>query len=103
MSSVETRHEPDSKRYEAWVDGELAGFAEYQLTDRLAVFTHTEVDDRFEGRGVGSSLARFALDDVRADGTRKVLPVCPFIKAWIARHEDYRSLVYGAPPTTARD
>ena len=35
------------------------------------------------GRGVGSALARFALEDVRADGTRQVLPLCPFIKGWI--------------------
>ncbi len=39
--------------------------------------THTEVDDRFEGKGVGSALARFALDDARADGTRRVLVAVP--------------------------
>ena len=88
---------PDEKRYEARVDGALAGFAEYQLTDELIVFTHTEVDPAFEGRGVGSALARFALDDVRAAGTRKVMPLCPFIKGWIGRHREYVPLVYGAP------
>jgi len=90
-------------RYEAHVDGELAGFAVYQLTDALIVFTHTEVDSKFEGQGIGSAIARFALDDVRAEGTREVLPLCPFIKAWIARHPDYYSLVYGAPSSTAKD
>ena len=81
MTDVETSHNPEKHRYEAHLDGELAGFAEYQPTDRLVIFTHTEVDDEFEGKGVGSALARFALDDVRADGTRRVLPLCPFIKA----------------------
>lgn len=103
MTDVETTHRPQAQRYEARVGGELAGFAEYQLTDELVVFTHTEVDDRFEGRGIGSAIARFALDDVRRDGSRRVLPLCPFIKAWIAKHPDYADLVYGAPPTTARD
>jgi predicted GNAT family acetyltransferase len=103
MTDVVTTHAPDAHRYEAHLDGELAGFAEYQLTDQLVVFTHTEVDDRFEGRGVGSALARFALDDVRAAGSRQVLPLCPFIKAWIGKHPDYTDLVYGAPQTTARD
>ena len=84
-------------RYEAHLGGALAGFAEYQLTDELVVFTHTEVDRAYEGKGVGSALARFALDDVRDAGTRKVLPLCPFIKGWIGRHREYVPLVYGAP------
>jgi predicted GNAT family acetyltransferase len=103
MTDVATSHDPELHRYEARIDGELAGVAEYQLTDRLAILTHTEVDDRFEGRGVGSTLARFALDDVRAEGSRQVLPLCPFIKDWIDRHPDYADLVYGAPESTARD
>lgn len=103
MTDVATSHNPEASRYEAHVDGELAGFAEYQLTDRLVVFTHTEVDERFEGQGVGGALARFGLDDVRAQGTRKVLPLCPFIKSWIDRHPDYDDLLYGAPATSATD
>ena len=103
MSEVETSHNPDKHRYEAHLDGELAGFAEYQLTDQLIVFTHTEVKPQFEGKGVGSALARFGLDDVRAEGIRQVLPLCPFIKLWIHRHPDYADLLYGAPQTTAKD
>lgn len=103
MADVATSHNLEERRYEGRVDGELAGFAEYQLTDELVVFTHTEVDDRFEGRGVGSAIARAALDDVRRDGSRWVLPLCPFIKGWIAKHPDYVDLVYGAPASTARD
>ena len=89
---VVTRNE-DEHRWEARIGGELAGFAAYQLTDELIVFTHTEVDDAFEGHGVGSILARAALDDVRADGRRKVIARCPFIKGWIDRHPAYRDLL----------
>jgi uncharacterized protein len=103
MADVETRKNDEAHRYEAYIDGERVGFAAYELTDRLVVFTHTEVDDRCEGQGVGSALARAALDDVRAQGDRKVLPLCPFIKSWIEHHEDYRDLVYGAPLSTAKD
>jgi predicted GNAT family acetyltransferase len=103
MAAVQTSHDPAKHRYEEYVGDELAGFAEYQLTDQLVVFTHTEVDERFEGQGVGSAIARFALDDVRADGSRQVLPLCAFIKGWIVRHRDYRDLVYGAPASTAKD
>jgi predicted GNAT family acetyltransferase len=93
MADVQVTDNRDELRFEARVDGELAGFAAYELADDLIMFTHTEVDDAFEGHGVGSALARGALDAVRADGTRQVLPRCPFIRSWIEKHPDYQDLV----------
>ena len=52
-TDVEVTKNEDAQRYEAFIDGERVGFAEYQLTDQLVVFTHTEVEDRCEGLGVG--------------------------------------------------
>lgn len=103
MTEVAVINNPDRRRYEARLGDTLAGFAEYQLAERLIVFTHTQVEPEFEGQGIGGALARHALDDVRQDGERKVLPLCPFIKAWIGRHPDYVDLVYGAPTSTATD
>ncbi len=80
----------DHSRYEAHVDGELAGVAEYKDRRDQRIFLHTTVT--LEGRGVGGALARGALDDVRARGMRAV-PKCPFIAAWIRRHPDYVDLV----------
>jgi predicted GNAT family acetyltransferase len=96
MADVQVTDNPAESRFEARVDGELAGFAAYDATDDLIVFTHTEVFDAFEGQGVGSALARGALDEVRSDGTRKVLPRCPFIRGWIEKHPDYQDLVDGS-------
>jgi len=93
VSDVQVTNNEAEQRYEARVDGELAGSAYYDTADDLIVFTHTEVDDAFEGQGVGSALARAALDDVRADGRRRVIPRCPFIKGWIDRHPEYRDLL----------
>lgn len=98
MSTVVVSDHPEASRFEAHVDGELAGFAEYQLTDQLMVFTHTEVSETFEGHGVGSALARFALDQLRAESGRQALPVCPFIKGWIQRHPEYLAQTYGGHP-----
>ena len=94
MTDVTTQHNEAERRYEAYVGGALAGFAEYRREgeDRI-VFTHTEVDDAFEGHGVGSVLVREALDDVRRDGDRSVVPLCPFVKEWIERHPEYEDLV----------
>jgi uncharacterized protein len=90
--SREITDNPDVGRYEIRLDGELAGFAEYRTDPGKIVFTHTEVEDAYEGRGVGSALARGALDDVRKRGLRAV-PLCPFIEGWIDKHPDYADLV----------
>jgi len=82
----------DRSRYEVTVDGELAGFAEYRDLDGARVFTHTEVFDAFEGHGVGSALARAALDHVRRSG-RRLVALCPFVAAYIERHEEDADLV----------
>jgi len=102
VPDVRISHNADGARYEAWVGPKMAGFAEYQLTNDLIVFTHTEVDAAYEGQGIGSALAREALDDVRGTD-RKVLPLCPFIKRWIGSHREYIDLVYGAPPSNVID
>jgi predicted GNAT family acetyltransferase len=82
----------DASRYEIRSDGELAGFAEYRLRPDAVVFTHTEIEDPFEGRGLGSELIRDALDDARSRGL-SVLPYCPFVRDFIAKHVDYLDAV----------
>jgi predicted GNAT family acetyltransferase len=91
--SVSIRDDPDQHRFEA-VDesGQVAGVAAYVRHDDRVVITHTVVDDAFEGRGIGSTLARSALDAIRAEGL-KVEPRCPFVRDWIERHPDYADLV----------
>ena len=56
------------------------------------VFTHTEVDPDAGQSGLGSTLVRAALDDVRSQGG-SVVPQCPFVRGWIERHQDYADLV----------
>ncbi|MFC3996718.1 GNAT family N-acetyltransferase [Nocardiopsis sediminis] len=93
--AVEVSDVPEAKRYQARVDGEpkVAGVAEYIRTSELVAFVHTEVTPEYEGRGVGSALARTALDEARAANLR-VLATCPFFSGWIARHPEYQDLLY---------
>ena len=83
---------PGSGRYEARDGDRVLGLAAYRREGDTVVFTHTEVDPDQEGGGVGSTLARGALDDVRTRGLR-VVPQCSFIRGWIERHPDYADLV----------
>lgn len=89
---VEVVRNDGASRYEAFLADELAGYAQFQLTDGGIALTHTVVDDAYEGKGVGSRLAATALDDARANGLR-VAPRCSFIKAYIERHPEYLDLV----------
>jgi predicted GNAT family acetyltransferase len=83
---------PEAGRFEVLVDGAAAGFAEYRRTTSAVAFTHTVIDPAYEGRGLGSALARGALDATREAGS-PVLPFCPFIRSYIQRHPDYLDLV----------
>lgn len=90
------------QRYQAILDGKVVGFAAYQRTPELIIFTHTEVDPALEGQGVGGTLVRQALDHVREQGLQ-VLPVCPFVQNWISRHPDYADLDYRSPSSKVTD
>jgi predicted GNAT family acetyltransferase len=75
---------PSECRYEIHLNGELAGYCAYQKHPGMIVFTHTEVEARFRGKGVGSRLIAAAL----ADAERReltVVPRCDFVKDFIRR------------------
>jgi predicted GNAT family acetyltransferase len=95
--AIEVSDDREAERYVIAVDGEPAGFAQYRDRGPALAFVHTEIDDRFEGQGLGGRLVSAALDDVRSRGL-VVLPFCPFVRGYIARHHEYLDLV----PATQR-
>jgi predicted GNAT family acetyltransferase len=78
-------------QFELIVEGHTA-LAAYRLKPGVITFTHTEVPKELGGRGIGSQLAKGALDQVRERGLR-VVPLCPFIKAYIEKNPEYADLV----------
>ncbi len=93
-ADIQVTRNDDHRRFEATLDGEVAGFSAYRLREGVIEFTHTEVDDAFEGKGVGSALVSGALDQVRAEGLG-VIATCPFVRGYIERHQEYADLLGG--------
>jgi len=86
------RDNPELQRYEAIIDGELAGSILYRELDGALILVHTEVEEGFEGQGIGSRLIAATLDDIRARGLR-MRPFCPFVRAYLERHPEYDDLI----------
>lgn len=93
MSSDEITitNNPEKGRYETTVDGKLA-LLEYRDAGGQRYYTHTEVPPALEGRGIGSRLARAALDEAQAQQL-SIVPLCPFVRSYIDRHPEYKPLV----------
>lgn len=89
---MEVRRNDELGRYEIIVGTEVAGFTEFQhMSEKVLLFPHTVIDDKFEGRGLASSLVTAALDDVRARG-EKIIVTCPYITKWLPKHPEYEDL-----------
>ncbi len=86
------RDVPEQNRYEIRDGDRLLGIADYERRGDQVRFTHTEVDPSAGESGLGSTLVRAALDDVRAKGG-SVVPLCSFVRGWIGKHPDYADLV----------
>lgn len=88
---IDVRDNADQSRFEARLDGQIA-VSEYKLAGETIIFTHTEVPESLEGRGVGSALVRGALEHAR-EQAYGVAPLCPFVAAYIRRHPEFVDLV----------
>ena len=86
------RDVPEASRYEIRDGEQLLGHADYQRDGDTVVFIHTEVDQDSGRSGLGGTLVRAALDDVRGRGG-SVVAQCSFVRGWIARHPEYADLL----------
>ena len=92
MSELTITNKPEIHRYEAAFEQDLAAYCEYNLVGDAIMFTHTEVLQAHEGKGVGSRLAKHVLDEARAQG-KHVIPVCQFIAGYLRKHHEYMDLL----------
>jgi predicted GNAT family acetyltransferase len=84
---------PDQSRYEILIDGDLVGVAVYELGENSINFTHTQVETDNREQGLGGTLVKGALDDVRSESSARVIATCPFVVKWVSEHPDYQDLL----------
>ncbi|MBO1755584.1 GNAT family N-acetyltransferase [Allobranchiibius sp. CTAmp26] len=99
MSELTVRREEGRGRYEAYLGDEQVGVADFvevggsgDVGDAV-VLPHVEVAPRHQGQGYASQLTRATLDDLRARGVTRIVPQCPYVRAWVGKHPDYQDLV----------
>ncbi len=100
MISIE-RNEA-GRRFEARIGGQAASLVYRDASDGALVLIHTEVPEALESRGIGSELAKFALEYARAAG-RRVVAICPFVRSYLEDHPEYRDLIVDRGATLLSD
>ncbi len=98
---ITVRDNTGSRAYEALLDGTVVGTLIYEHEGPRLVLTHTIVEPDHRHHGIGTRLARGALDDARAKGA-PVTVFCDFVVSFIDAHPDYADLVDAAHPGHAR-
>jgi uncharacterized protein len=82
----------EADRFTVGVDGKTVGLVAFAERDGRRVFVHTEVDDAYGGRGLGTVLIAEALAVTRADGLR-IVAVCPMVAAYVKKHHEFDDIL----------
>jgi predicted GNAT family acetyltransferase len=101
LNAITISNNPDRERFEVLDAGKVIGKAWYKAYDgdgpAERIFYHTVVTDEYAGQGLAGRLAKVALDETVAAGLR-IVPVCPFIKGYIAKHPEYQASAVAITP-----
>ena len=86
------RDNPHHHRFELETDGKLSILVYQKIDDETLALIHTEVDPSLEGKGVGSHLVEGVLEYIERNNL-KIVPLCPFVAAYLKRHPDWNRVV----------
>ncbi|WP_428067617.1 GNAT family N-acetyltransferase [Chryseobacterium gambrini] len=92
---IEVKQTNDSKHgnFEAFIDGNHAGLMTYTWAgEERFIIDHTEVEEAYNGKGVGKEMLLAAVDFARKNG-KTIIPLCPFAKATFQKHEELQDVL----------
>jgi predicted GNAT family acetyltransferase len=96
-TGAQTSVTQEDGRFTISVEGQVAGAAEFADRDGQRVFSHTEVADEFEGRGLATILVGQALASTKEAGMR-IVPVCKLVASFIDKHPEFGDVTDPATP-----
>ena len=81
----------EKNQYEFHVNGFIPKI-QYRKTGGKIFLTHTEVPVELQGKGIGNILVKKVLEEL-GKMELKLVPVCPFVVAYLKRHPEWDYLV----------
>lgn len=79
-------------RFEKNVDGHVV-FARYRYDGSTLYILHVEAPEALRGKGAAGAFMQELMEYLRVGGTKKVVPVCGYAAAWLARHKEFADLL----------
>ncbi|WP_382303913.1 GNAT family N-acetyltransferase [Herbiconiux sp. UC225_62] len=89
----EFSHDADQHRYTLRVDGAMASAVDYVVNENTISFTHTFTDPKKRGQGLAGEIVTYAVDDVEATTSYRVVPMCWYVGRWFDRHPERADLL----------
>lgn len=91
--SSQLAHEVDASRYTLLIDGQIAALADYRINGNSISFNHTFTQPHLRGKGYAAEVVEFAMNDVEANSTRRVIPMCWYVSEWFESHPERAGLL----------
>lgn len=91
MADLLVQNNEAANQFEWAEEGETAVLT-YRREPGSIVFLHTGVPEKLEGRGIARKLAVAGLEFAKENGLA-VVPLCPFVAAYIKKHPEYLGIV----------
>ncbi|MFF1877015.1 GNAT family N-acetyltransferase [Leifsonia sp. NPDC058230] len=90
---TEFGNETDAARYAMHIDGELAGVLDYSILGGAISLTRAFTVPMRRGHGLAAQLVEFAVDDIEANTSLKIVPMCWYVADWFERHPERAGLL----------
>ncbi|MFM6974253.1 MAG: GNAT family N-acetyltransferase [Agromyces sp.] len=91
--SIALAHEPDASRYTLHVDGQLAVVLDYKANDSAISMTRTFTVPAYRGQKLAAQLVEFAVNDIEANDSRRIVPMCWYVADWFQAHGERGALL----------
>jgi predicted GNAT family acetyltransferase len=86
-------HEPDARRYTLRIDDQLIAVADYVINDDSISFNHTYTQPSQRGHGYAGDVVEYAVNDVEANSSRRIVPMCWYVGQWFDQHPERAGLL----------